>query len=87
MNKYQAKKVCGLREKVYAKKAQEFWTPLENRLIKLAIEENPDYVPRRSTAAQDGDKLTKIRFDMFMSIRALFKAWATKNWTYVEYLP
>jgi hypothetical protein len=91
MNKYQAKKVCGLREKVYAKsdldtvysEAQEFWTPLENRLIKLAIEENPDYVPRRSTAAQDGDKLTKIRFDMFMSIRALFKAWATKNWTYV----
>jgi hypothetical protein len=61
MNKYQAKKVCGLRE----------------------IEENPGYVPRRSTAAQDGDKLTKIRFDMFMSIRALFKAWATKNWTYV----
>ena len=91
MNKYQAKKVCGLREKVYAKsdldtvysEAQEFWTPLENRLIKLVTTENPDYVPRRSTLAADADKFTKIRFDMFMAIRALFKAWATKNWTYV----
>ena len=91
MNKYQALNMCGLREKVYAKadldtvysEAQEFWTPLENRLIKLVIEENPTYVPRRSTLAQDGDKFTKIRFDMFMAIRGLFKAWATKNWRHV----
>lgn len=91
MNKYQALKMCGLREKVYARsdldtvysEAQEFWTALENRLIKLVIKENPAYVPRRSTAAQDGDKYTKIRFDMFMAIRALFKAWATKNWRHV----
>jgi hypothetical protein len=63
---YQAKKSVGRQTAIYNEtevtaQADAFWVSVEKRLINYAIKYNPSYVPRSSTIAVAGDKLTAIR--------------------------
>ena len=92
MNTYQAWQNAGLRQKVYCAddladmydECQEFWKTIESRLITATLLVDPTYVPRSSTMAAAGDKFSAIRFDLYMAIRGLWKAYATKNWQWVS---
>jgi len=92
MNNYQVWQKAGLRQKVYAKsdldtvygEALDFFSQVEERLIKDITRLQPCYVPRKETIASAGDKYSRIRHDLKMSIRGLFKAYATRNWMWVS---
>lgn len=92
MNVYQAWQNVGMREKVYAKtdldtvysEAEDFFMKIEKRLIKDVTRALPSYVPRKETIAAAGDEYSRIRHDLKMSIRGLFKAYATRNWQWVS---
>jgi hypothetical protein len=92
MNAYQVWKSVGMRHKVYAKSdletvysaCDEFWETIESRLVTSILLVDPTYVPRRSTMAAKGDKYTAIRHDLYMALRGLFKAYATRNWQWVS---
>ena len=86
---YQAKKCAGRQTAIYNEtevtaQADAFWTRLESRLINYAIKYNPAYVPRSSTLAVAGDKLTSIRFNLMMNVKRLFVAYAKRNWSWVS---
>ena len=92
MNNYQVWKNAGLRQKVYAKsdldtvysEAEELWSKVEKRLIADVTSVLPSYVPRANTMDSASDKYTKIRHDIRMAIRGLFKAYSTRNWQWVS---
>ena len=92
MNTYQAWQNVGLRHKVYNAddladmydQCEEFWKTVESKLLTVALLVDPTYVPRRSTMAAAGDKLSDIRHNLRMAIRGLWKAYATKNWQWVS---
>jgi hypothetical protein len=86
---YQAKKSVGRQTAIYNEtevtaQADAFWVSVEKRLINYAIKYNPSYVPRSSTIAVAGDKLTAIRFNLMMNVKRLFVAYAKRNWSWVS---
>ena len=92
MNTYQVWQNAGMRQKVYAREdldtvysqAEEYWDSIETRLLEDIRKVNPTYVPRPDTMASAGDELSKIRHDLRMAIRGLFKAYSTRNWEWVS---
>ena len=92
MNTYQVWQKAGLRQKVYAREdldtvydqAESYWETIESRLMTATLLVDPTYVPRLSTIASAGDKFSDIRHNLRMSIRGLFKAYATRNWQWVS---
>ena len=92
MNTYQVWEKAGLRQKVYCAddlanmydQAEEYWKTVEQKLIADVASVHPNYVPRSSTMASAGDQYSDIRHDLRMAIRGLFKAYATRNWTWVS---
>lgn len=88
MGNYQAKQYAGKYTPVYndeeiTRQAEEFISVLNNRLINLAIKYNPSYKPIPTTMFT-GDKLSKIRHDLNMAIRDLFKYYARRIMYFVD---
>jgi uncharacterized protein (UPF0297 family) len=92
MNTYQVWQNVGMRQKVYAKTdldtvyaaCDEYWETIESQLITSLLLIDPTYVPRKETMAVKGDKYSRIRHDLRMALRGLFKAYATRNWQWVS---
>ena len=92
MNNYQVWQNAGLRQKVYAREdldtvyaaCDEYWETVESRLITSLLLVDPTYVPRRETMDSAGDKYSRIRHDLRMALRGLYKAYATRNWQWVS---
>ena len=92
MNNYQVWQNAGMRTKVYAREdldtvydaCDEYWKTIESRLLADVVSVYPEYVPRRETMACAGDKYSRIRHDLRMALRGLFKAYATRNWQWVS---
>ena len=89
MTAYQAKKLCGLYFKEYDltetyEKAEEFYTPLHNRFLKLAKKEYPDYVHKSPIYSPTWKCIDRELFALRLAIKGLFKAYATKNWEWVS---
>jgi hypothetical protein len=92
MNTYQVWQKAGLRQKVYAREdldavydqAENYWETIESRLMTATLLVDPTYIPRKETIASAGDKFSDIRHNLRMSIRGLFKAYATRNWQWVS---
>ena len=92
MNTYQVWQNVGMRQKIYAREdldtvyaaCDEYWETVESRLMTSLLLVDPTYVPRRSTMASAGDKYTRIRHDLYMALRGLYKAYATRNWQWVS---
>ena len=92
MNTYQVWQNAGLRQKVYAREdldtvynaCDEYWRTIESRLLADVVSVHPDYVPRKETMSCAGDTYSRIRHDLRMSLRGLYKAYATRNWKWVS---
>ena len=63
--------------------AQEFITNLDKRLASFTLRPLPDYTPHTSGLGGYTDRLSPLRHNLYMSIRRLFVAYATKNWPQV----
>ena len=92
MNAYQVWQNAGLRQKVYDAddlcamydQCEEYWKTIESRLMTATLLVDPTYVPRACTMSQAGDKFSDIRHNLRMSLRGLFKNYATRNWQWVS---
>ena len=92
MNTYQVWQNAGMRQKVYAREdldtvydaCDEYWKTIESRLLADVVSVHPTYVPRTEPIASAGDTYSRIRHDLRMSLRGLFKAYATRNWQWVS---
>lgn len=92
MSAYQVWENAGLRHKVYAQSdldtvydaCEAYWETIESRLITSLLLVDPTYVPRKETMASKGDKFSRIRHDLRMALRGLFKSYATRNWQWVS---
>ena len=92
MNVYQAWQNVGLRQKVYAKadldtvysQAEDFYLPLFEKINIKATIAHPKYDPTGVVPTVIGRELGNAMHDLKMSIRNLFKSYATKNWNFVS---
>ena len=92
MNTYQVWQNVGLRQKVYAREdldtvyaaCDEYWETIESRLLADVVSVHPTYVPRKETMNCAGDTYSRIRHDLRMALRGLYKAYATRNWQWVS---
>ena len=92
MNTYQVWQNAGLRQKVYAREdldavydaCDAYWETIESRLLADVVSVHPTYVPRKETMSCAGDTYSRIRHDLRMALRGLYKAYATRNWQWVS---